>query len=105
MRERDGYRRLLRRRARRLARLFRSRGARAVFVFGSVARGEAMVGSDLDLAVVMPTEAPPHERAVALLRGAEPRVPVDVLVLTPGEFSEEPSSRLVAIIRSEGVRV
>jgi predicted nucleotidyltransferase len=55
--------------------------------FGSYARGQADGFSDLDLAVVLPTDLPRHERGV-LAREIVEAVPLamDVLVFTPGEF-------------------
>lgn len=85
----------------------RSVGSRvaAVILFGSVARGEATAGSDVDLAVLASSEwvgRSDLEDAVRARRGNE----CDVLVFTPEEFgrlaagSEEP---VVAEILVDGV--
>ncbi len=55
--------------------------------FGSYARGSADGFSDLDLAVVLETDLPRHERG-ALVREVVEALPfaVDVLIYTPAEF-------------------
>lgn len=88
-----------------MAGLLRGAGAVRVFVFGSLARGEAMVDSDLDLVAIVDTDLPYHERGVPLLQGAEPTVPVDLLVLTPQEFDANPNARLLQVLREEGVEL
>lgn len=55
-----------------------------VVVFGSVARGEAVSGSDLDLLVVMPDGTDRRAATVDLLVSlADLGVPKDVVVTTP----------------------
>lgn len=55
-----------------------------VVVFGSVARGEAVAGSDLDLLVVMPDGTDRRAATVDLLVSlADLGVPKDVIVTTP----------------------
>ena len=62
-----------------------------IYLFGSQARGEATGGSDFDLLVVVPSsDEPPHrraQRAYHVLWGVG--VPLDVLVLTRGEFARQ----------------
>lgn len=59
-----------------------------VFLFGSKARGEEDAGSDYDILVVVPDDAPPERRrsrlAYRALRGTG--VAADVLVWTRGCF-------------------
>jgi predicted nucleotidyltransferase len=59
-----------------------------VILFGSYARGDAGPDSDVDLLVVMPVEGSKREKRIAL-RGAlnDFRVPKDILVSTPEEYS------------------
>lgn len=61
--------------------------ARAAWVFGSYARGEADMSSDIDVIIVAPTERSPVERfrdyLPAILRAS---VGVDLFVYTPEEF-------------------
>ena len=64
-------------------------GARRVILFGSVARGDYHGASDIDLVVVRETSANFPQRIVEALGAceeADPPLPVEVLVYTPGEF-------------------
>lgn len=63
-------------------------GAQKVVHFGSSARGEAGLDSDLDLIVVMACEESFLDRIAALYKILKPRVAVDLLVYTPVEFEE-----------------
>jgi predicted nucleotidyltransferase len=56
-------------------------------VFGSLARGEAGPGSDLDLLLVRSTAAPFIRRADDLAEALDVSVALDVLVYTPEEFA------------------
>jgi predicted nucleotidyltransferase len=73
--------------ARRAAAPLREAGAERAVVFGSWARGTADGYSDLDLAVVLDTDLPRHERPRLLgrLLDALP-LPVDLVVYTTEEF-------------------
>lgn len=58
-----------------------------IILFGSYAYGTPTVDSDVDLLVVMDTDARPKERAWAVSRLLIPRpFPVDILVKTPKEL-------------------
>lgn len=59
---------------------------RRLFVFGSFATGETHEWSDLDVAVVMDTEAGFIERALEIRRRLRPTVGMDILVYTPAEL-------------------
>ena len=62
-------------------------GARAAYLFGSYARGEADEHSDIDLIVVAPSDLPPVERFRAYLPAiVGAGVGVDLFVYTPAEF-------------------
>lgn len=79
-------------------RLFERSAAQRIIVFGSVARGDATEGSDLDVVVVTPVEGRKHDEAVSLMCAvADLPVAVDVVVVTPEEFPAEP--RLPGIVR------
>jgi predicted nucleotidyltransferase len=79
-------------------RLFERSAAERIIVFGSVARGDATTGSDLDLVVVTPVAGRKHDEAVSLRCAvADLPVSVDVVVVTPEEFPAE--SRLPGIVR------
>ncbi len=54
--------------------------------FGSFARGDWGVGSDLDLVIVVKSSSQPFERRWANRDTTKLPVPVDVLVYTEGEW-------------------
>jgi uncharacterized protein len=59
-----------------------------VVLFGSRAEGTPRMDSDVDLLVIMETQSPPIQRAVAVKRACRPRfVAMDVLVKTPAEIA------------------
>ena len=58
-----------------------------VILFGSYAYGQPTPDSDVDLLVIMNTNAPDKERYLAVCRLLRPRpFPVDILVRTPQEI-------------------
>jgi len=58
-----------------------------IILFGSHAYGTPTWDSDVDLLVIMETQARPVERAVTVGQYLMPRVfPVDIIVKTPGEI-------------------
>ena len=59
-----------------------------IILFGSFARGQASVYSDVDLFVVQHTQLPFLKRLDAALELLRLRMPVDVLVWTPAEVEE-----------------
>jgi len=62
--------------------------AERVVVFGSVARGQATIHSDIDLLVVAPSSEPPYwqmARAREAARGLSHGLPLAPLVITPSE--------------------
>jgi len=65
----------------------------SIYLFGSVARGDAGTGSDYDLLVVVPDDAPPQRRrsrlAYEALRGTG--TAADVLVCTSSCFKDRRS--------------
>lgn len=76
----------------RIAQRLRERlGAYRVMVFGSVARGDATIHSDIDLLVITPTaEAKGHLRAARVheaIRDLSLGLPISPLVLTADELS------------------
>lgn len=77
----------------------------AIYLFGSVARGDFRHGSDLDLLVVMdlPEGVRPHEKAAelqGLFRGW--LVPLDIIVRTPEQF--ERGQRMLGFIERTVLR-
>jgi predicted nucleotidyltransferase len=76
-------------------------------VFGSWARGEQDVSSDLDLVLVEETASPFTERGRAHMPLFDMGVGVDLIVYTPGEYARllEDGNPLVARVEREGVVV
>lgn len=70
----------------RLAQAAAEMGAQRVVLFGSAARGNAGLSSDLDLLVVWDTPLDFLERTVEAYRRLQPRVALDLLVYTPAEM-------------------
>jgi predicted nucleotidyltransferase len=76
-----------------------------IILFGSHARGEAGLDSDVDLLVVMPAHGSKRERAIemyGLLAGMG--VPKDVIVVTPEEFEayRDAPGTVIRTARQEG---
>ncbi len=90
LRQREDRREQLWREARRASRVFRAAGAHSVWVFGSVAHGDAGPGSDLDLAVILPEQpdATRLDQATALLVALHSALSVDLLIFRPDEWVE-----------------
>lgn len=61
-------------------------GARKVVLFGSMARRQAGIGSDIDLIAVIPTDRGPVERLAWVYQDLIP-CGADILVYTPEEFA------------------
>ena len=81
-------RELLTREAQRITELLVRRGATLVVVFGSFARGKVLRTSDLDMIAVMESDLPFLQRLDELYRALAPKVGLDLLVYTPGEWDE-----------------
>jgi len=70
-----------------IARIVEALAPERVILFGSYAYGSPNPDSDVDLLVVMDTDAAPAERYLAVSRLARPRpFPLDVVVKTPAEI-------------------
>ncbi|HUK55470.1 MAG TPA: nucleotidyltransferase domain-containing protein [Nitrospiria bacterium] len=60
-----------------------------IILFGSYAYGKPTPDSDLDLLVIMPTRKRPAERSAEIsLKCRPPFIPMEVIVLTPGEIKQ-----------------
>lgn len=78
--------RQLTRELQRIVRLCPLLGLKKLFLCGSVARGEVLPDSDLDLLAVQETELPFLARLDRFYAVVKPRVAVDVLIYTPQEL-------------------
>ncbi|MBE3065028.1 MAG: nucleotidyltransferase domain-containing protein [Acidobacteria bacterium] len=81
----------------------RSPDVLAIGYFGSYARGDWGVGSDLDLLVVVDQSDAPFERRGSRLRTESLPVPVDPLIYTRSEITEmfERGGRFPQMLRRE----
>ncbi len=74
-----------------------------IVLFGSHAGGHPHRRSDLDLLIVMPTDLPPHQRAVPFYRAlAGLVIPKDIVVYTPEEvrdWGEVPEALVTTALR------
>ena len=59
-----------------------------IILFGSAARGQFKLGSDLDLLIIKKTKKPFLQRNIEARRCIDARIPVDLFVLTPKEIEE-----------------
>ncbi len=75
--------------------------------FGSYARGDAGVGSDLDLVAVVESSDLPFERRAADWDLTRLPVPAEILVYTAGEWAamEARGDRFARVLRTESVWV
>ncbi len=86
----------------RLVEMLKAMGVQRIILFGSMARGEAGLGSDLDLLVIWDTPLGFLERTVELYRRLQPRVAVDLLVYTPQEMARMADRPLIRRALMEG---
>ena len=63
-------------------------GVQKAILFGSLARGDVMPFSDLDLIIVQETDARFLDRLEPFYAGLDLRVDADILVYTPEELAE-----------------
>ena len=85
-------------------------GATRIIVYGSVARGEATIHSDIDLLVVAPSDDKTVRRlsdARAAIRDLSFRIPISPLVLTPEEVElrQREGDAFVCQILADGVEL
>ncbi|MBN1606249.1 MAG: nucleotidyltransferase domain-containing protein [Polyangiaceae bacterium] len=76
-----------------------------IILFGSRARGDARMDSDVDLLVVAETDLPPAQRAFLANRAVrDVGLPTDIVVVTPAELQRLSTwmSSIVAVALREG---
>jgi len=78
------------------------RGTTLVVAFGSFARGDVGIASDLDMIAVTESDPPFIKRLEELYVALEPTVGSDLLVHTPGEFEEMRERSFVRHALAEG---
>jgi len=101
-RRRLAHQEALRREVERLTTLASALGVQRVILFGSVARGEPGLASDLDLLIVWDTPLSFLARTVELYRHLQPRVATDLLVYTPDEMERMAHTPFVRRALEEG---
>jgi predicted nucleotidyltransferase len=88
--------------AQRLTRLLVEGGATLVVAFGSFARADVGLASDLDLIAVMDSDLPFINRLERLYSEMKPEVGLDLLVYTPSEFEWMRERAFIRDALSEG---
>ncbi|HOU15622.1 MAG TPA: nucleotidyltransferase domain-containing protein [Anaerolineae bacterium] len=63
-------------------------GPERIVLFGSYARGDFVVDSDVDMLVVLPFEGKTWRVASEIRKRARPSFPLDLLVRTPEQLNE-----------------
>jgi predicted nucleotidyltransferase len=78
-----------------------------IYLFGSVARGEAGPDSDYDLMLVVPDDTPEERRRggyiYQALRGLDPSASVDIVIYRKSKF-EKQAARVVASLPAAVIR-
>ncbi len=88
--------------AKRLSTAAAALGVQRVVLFGSLARGQAGLSSDLDLLIVWDTPLDFMARTVELYRRLAPRVATEMLVYTPDEMRRMAQRPFVRRVLAEG---
>jgi predicted nucleotidyltransferase len=100
--KRESHRRALIHEVERLKAVAQQLGVERIVLFGSLARGEPGLTTDLDLLIVWDTSLGFLERTVEMYRRLRLRVPADVLVYTPAEMEQMIHTPLVRQALAEG---
>ena len=97
------YEHLLQEELQRLVATLRQMGAEKIILFGSLARGRMNIFSDLDLIVVIDSQADFVERHGQMYQALQPKVDADILVYTPEEFAHMQDRPFVQQALKEGI--
>jgi len=101
--QREARQRRLEQELERMVSQLKAHGVQRVILFGSLARGDVRLSSDLDLIVVMDTNKRFLDRLNEVYHLLDPRIAVDLLVYTPEEFARlRKTSPLVRQAVTEG---
>lgn len=70
----------------RISSYFEEQGAERIIHFGSHAKDQAVLTSDLDIFVVIPSEVPFIERTINAYKALLPKIESDIIIYTPEEY-------------------
>lgn len=99
----SGYESLLREELQRLVTQLKRMGAEKIILFGSLAKGAVNIFSDLDLIVVIDSQADFVERHGHIYQALCPTVDADILVYTPEEFARMQDRPFIQQALKEGI--
>jgi predicted nucleotidyltransferase len=103
-RKRDSYRLALAEALANVSARLAAHGAvQQAILFGSYARGQADLFTDLDLLIIMPSDEPFVIRTAGMYAYLEPQVDMDILVYTPAEMATQRDSRFLRRALVEGI--
>lgn len=77
-------------------------GAQRVVLFGSVAKGDPGLASDIDLLIIIESSRDYIDRIADAYQRLKPKVPADILVYTPNEIKKMENNPLIKRAVSEG---
>jgi predicted nucleotidyltransferase len=97
------YERMLRLEMERIVHALKTMGAERIILFGSLARGQENISSDVDLIVVMDSPLDFVSRHGHIYRQLCPAVDADILIYTPEEFARVRETPFLQHVLKEGI--